>query len=297
MSPPSPALHKEPPEQIENLYRGHPLLKWPGGKTWLASFLAPVFERELSDQGTYYEAFLGGGAVFFFLHPKKAVLSDVNRQLIEFYQSIQSDGEAVLRRVWQYSNSRECYYRVRRMKPRTDTGRAAQFLFLNRTCWGGVFRLNRDGKFNVPFGDSGRIICRRESVREASRALKGTTLQHSDFEEVIARACEGDVVYADPPYTTVGQGNGFLRYNERLFKWADQVRLARACEDAAQRGAFVVVSGLWQKEILALYKGWWARQASRKSLVSRLPAARRSVSEAVLCSKKPNRAVNGLIKI
>lgn len=272
----------------------HPLLKWPGGKAWIAPLLKQIVEMEMSHEGTYFEPFFGGGAVFFALCPKRAVLSDVNTRLIEFYQTVQREADTVIQKVWRFSNSKECYYRVRGMRPRSESGRAAQFLFLNRTCWGGVFRLNRAGEFNVPFGNSGRVICRQQSIVDARVALTGVSLRCSDFQETINKAERGDVVYADPPYTTLGQDNGFLRYNERLFKWADQERLAKVCTAAAGRGAFVAVSGLWHEDVLALYRGWWALKIGRKSLISRLPEARRDISEVIFFSHKPKNLIEGL---
>jgi DNA adenine methylase len=173
------------------------------------------------------------------------------------------------------------------MAPRTPVGEAARFLYLNRTCWGGVFRLNREGEFNVPFGHSGRVICRADLLLETAEALKVARLGDGDFEAALSKAGKGDVIYADPPYTTVGQGNGFLRYNEKLFRWSDQQRLARACREIAKRGTFVAVSGLLDPQIVGLYPGWWLLKLHRKSLISRTPDGRRNISEVILFSRWP----------
>ena len=264
-----------------------PLVKWPGGKAWLAPRLSNILACELASGSSYFEPFVGGGAVYFTLRPARAFLSDVNPALIAFFRTLRARPHAVLRSMFRFSNTSECYYHVRAMTPRTSVGKAARFLYLNRTCWGGVFRLNRHGSFNVPFGNSGRVICRSKLLIATAAALRCARLRTADFEDALASTAAGDVVYADPPYTTLGQGNGFLRYNERLFRWSDQQRLARTCHDVAHRGAFVAVSGLYHPDILGLYPDWWVLKVERKSLVSRTSAGRRRVSEIVLFSQKP----------
>jgi len=268
-----------------------PCLKWPGGKQWLAPLLAPILRHELA--GTYREPFIGGGAVFFQLAPKKALLSDINRALINFLCCLSSDPDAIARGVWRLSNTRECYYLVRASNPRKPLSAAARFIYLNRTCWGGIYRTNRRGEFNVPFGDSGRTVCRRAALSACSARLRGVKVEVLDFSEAIARAQRGDVIYADPPYTTRGENNGFVRYNERLFSWEDQIRLARSCHSARRRGAFVAVSGLWHDEVLALYRGWWAWRLERQCDVSRKVSARGLIHEALIFSRKPELATSG----
>ena len=262
-----------------------PFLKWPGGKRWLTPLLVRIIRREL--KRTYFEPFLGAGAVFLSLSPPRAVLSDSNGNLISNLRIIRKHAAAVVKAVHRFSNTKQCYYKIRQMTTRSDISRAARFLYLNRTCWGGIYRLNKAGRFNVPFGNSGRVICETRNVIDVAQLLRRATIKCADFEKVVGKAGEGDVVYADPPYTTRGQNNGFVRYNERLFAWSDQERLASACRHAARRGAFVVVSGLWHPDLLGLYTDWWAIRLSRVSTVSRELGGRREISEALLFSRKP----------
>lgn len=262
-----------------------PLLKWPGGKRWLAPLLSAIIKPELA--GCYYEPFLGGAAVFLYIKPSTAVLSDSNNELVEFLKTLRLNPDKVVRALWNWSNTEECYYRVRESKPRTRIWRAAKFLYLNKSCWGGVYRTNKDGRFNVPFGNSGRKLCHLTDARAMAQSLQGVSLLAKDFESVIDNAGSGDVVYADPPYTAKGENNGFIRYNERLFSWKDQERLAATCKRARKRGAFIAVSGLCHPDVKALYNGWWCVQIARQSLVSRTPDARKLVSEIVLFSRRP----------
>lgn len=263
-----------------------PPLKWPGGKAWLAPVLAAAFNHEL--RGNYYEPFAGAVAVFCQLCPRSALLSDINVDLMNFYECLKRDPDALIAAVRKYKNTSACYYSVRSTKPRSKVGAAARFLYLNRTCWGGVYRLNREGEFNVPFGNSGRAICRYENLIQAYEALRNAKLTCDDFERVMDGARSGDVIYADPPYTTLGEGNGFLRYNERLFGWKDQERLAATCQRAADRGVFVAVSGLWHDDVLGLFPHWWALKLERHSLISREVYGRRKIHEVVLFSKRPH---------
>ena len=268
----------------QSLY-SQPLLKWPGGKRWLAPKLRELISMKL--QKIYFEPFLGAGSVFLSTGPERSVLSDINRELIDCLQTIRDDPETVLRAIWRYSNTSACYYRVRKSNPRTAVGAAARFIYLNRTCWGGVHRLNREGKFNTPFGDSGRTICRRDHLIAYAQSLQGAELKCCDFQKTMDLACAGDVIYADPPYTTHDENRSFIRYNEHLFSWVDQIRLAQVGKAAADRGAFVIISNLWNDEIKSLYTGWWVVQVNRATCVSRKSTGRRSVAEAILFSSKP----------
>ena len=262
-----------------------PFLKWPGGKRWLASRLSAILKPEL--QGTYYEPFLGAGAVFLHLAPDHAVLSDTNRSLISFLRTVRKSPVHVVEAAWRFSNTRDCSYAVRKRSARTQIGEAARFLYLNRTCWGGVYRLNQLGTFNVPFGDSGREIVSKQHVVSVAKAFQGAKLHAWDFAKAIVRTNKGDVLYCDPPYTTKGAGNGFIRYNESLFSWSDQERLATECRKARRRGVFIAVSGLNHFEFLDLYPGWWVMEINRPSTVAREVDSRRLVSEAVVFSRKP----------
>lgn len=262
-----------------------PCLKWPGGKQWLAPALAPVLTSELSNR--YFEPFLGAGALYFYMAPQRAHLADTNRNLIQFFQVLARTPHAVIEKVWGWSNTPDCYYRVRRLSPRSAVSAAARFLYLNRTCWGGIYRTNRSGDFNVPFGNSGRVICRKHQVLACAGLVGRAEVSALDFAELMSSAETGDVVYADPPYTTKGQNNGFLRYNEQIFSWEDQCRLAESAKAASKRGAFIAISGLWHRDIFRLYPGWWAWGHVRGSQVSCRLEGRGTVHEVVLLSRRP----------
>jgi DNA adenine methylase len=180
--------------------------------------------------------------------------------------------------------SAAAYEEIRSTEPDDAIERAVRFLFLNRTAFSGMYRLNRDGKFNVPYGGGERtpeILWKHDLVGRASHALRETELRVSDFESVIQEASAGDVIYCDPTYTVAHSNNGFVRYNERNFAWADQQRLAREVRAAADRGAVALISNAYHPSLLDLYAGEEVRIVERKSTISRVATKRGTAKECL----------------
>jgi DNA adenine methylase len=260
-----------------------PFLKWPGGKRWLAHEIAKLLRRRL--QSRYFEPFLGGGAVFFALRPELATLSDINADLVNVYRQVRDDPDRVLTYLKTIPVTSKHYYLIRRDTPPCRIKQAAHFLYLNRTAFGGIYRLNKEGQFNVPYGGGDRKptpLWKDNLIASSSKALKGVSLKISDFEPMLDKATEGDVVYCDPTYTVAHEHNGFVRYNERNFSWTDQMRLAAAALRAYERGALVIISNAYHSSIRQLYKEFTARRFTRKSLVSASADARKTVHEYLL---------------
>jgi len=211
-----------------------PFLKWAGGKRWLISDYPSLLEKTY---GRYVEPFLGSGAVFFHLKPRKALLADINNDLIDCYIAIKDRWEDVLRILRRHhrQHSRGHYYLERGRNRRTLVERAARLIYLNRTCWNGLYRVNLNGDFNVPIGTKTSVLLDTDNFSEISDLLSTTKLQCQDFEVTIDATIEGDFIFADPPYTVKHNHNGFLKYNESIFSWDDQRRLhsaliERSCE-------------------------------------------------------------------
>lgn len=270
-----------------------PFLKWPGGKRWAASVLVPIIRRHLRSR--YFEPFLGGGAVFFSAQPGKAVLSDINPELVNVYRQVRDSPGRVLGILKRMPVTEEYYYRLRRCRLSSDAGNAARFLFLNRTAFGGIYRLNALGEFNVPFGHERTpdILWERKLVERASSVLQGVEVVQSDFEGVMNCAEQGDVVYCDPTYTVTHDRNGFVRYNESNFSWADQERLAVTARRATDRGATVVVSNAYHSAVRKLFCPPRSIILHRPSCVSRDPESRRMVREYVFLF--PGRVVTSVL--
>lgn len=260
-----------------------PFLKWAGGKQWLSKQLAPLV---FASTGKYIEPFLGGGSVFFSVRPKDAKLSDSNPELISTYKTIRRDAESVVARLRQFSYTETCYYRVRESRPQSLIGNAARFIYLNRTCWNGLYRVNRAGDFNVPMGsfENEPDFVMASRLMAAQKALRGAVLQCRDFEKSCETAEAGDTVYLDPPYTVAHKNNGFLRYNELVFSWQDQQRLARVASDLKDRGCRVILTNADHSSITALYHDFRITRINRKSLVAGNSSKRRQISELLITS-------------
>ena len=224
--------------------RAEPILKWAGGKRQLLSEILRHFPESID---TYFEPFIGGGAVFFELAEQKrfrrAVLSDQNAELIELYRVVQSDVESLIRELSKMHYSEEEYYRVRAQKPRSLVRRAARMLYLNRTGFNGLYRVNRAGEFNVPFGRyvSPRI-CDAERLRAVSQILRDVKLEVADFESVVRGAKSRDAVYLDPPYVPVSETARFAEYHSVQFDAAAHRRLAGVFAKLMRQGTAVVLS-------------------------------------------------------
>ncbi|MGA8870114.1 MAG: Dam family site-specific DNA-(adenine-N6)-methyltransferase [Candidatus Acidiferrales bacterium] len=229
--------------------------------------------------------FLGGGAVFFYLGPRISVLSDVNAELVETYQAVRdrvADVSAALRGL---PVSKRDFYRIRRSSPAGAVARAARFLYLNRTAFSGIYRVNQRGEFNVPYGGgqrTPRILLNTPRLQNASATLRSAQLRRSDFEPMLQSARPGDVVYCDPTYTVMHDNNGFVRYNEENFSWADQERLAKSGLAAARRGVRVLVTNAHHAEVRKLYRGAARYTLVRSSTLCADPSRRREVKEYLM---------------
>lgn len=258
-----------------------PFIKWAGGKRWLYQNHQQLFP---SFTGRYFEPFLGGAAIFFALRPDRSVLSDANPWLIETYQAIRDDWEEVLLKLQEHQDyhCQEYYYEIRSTDYPEVCDRAAKFLYLNRTCWNGLFRVNLSGKFNVPIGTKTKVIL-DDDFQLISKLLKNADLSVSDFENTIEKAQEGDLIFADPPYSVKHNYNGFVKYNEKIFSWADQERLQKSLKAAKSRGAKIMLTNANHKSIHELYSdGFDIYEANRHSTLSGSREHRCATSELVI---------------
>lgn len=260
-----------------------PFLKWAGSKKWLVRrglHIPDRFER-------YIEPFVGSGAVFFDISPKVAILSDSNSFLMNCYREIKLDWRAVFQHYEALfsRHSADTYYEVRAKLSSKGAEAAGQFLYLNRACFNGIFRVNLEGKFNVPIGSKVSNPFSQRDFIAWSKALEGAELRTGDFEEVIADAGEGDFIFADPPYTVAHNRNGFIEYNEKIFSWDDQVRLASALLKARQRGAKFTITNANHQSVRQLYEPYFAiEDVDRRSAIAGSALKRGLISEIVVRS-------------
>lgn len=221
-----------------------PVLKWAGGKTPLTERILRLLPRRIE---TYYEPFFGGGAVFFALAReerfKKAVLSDANPELINVYQAIKDDVDAVIRHLRKMKVSEPEYYRVRERIPTGKYGQAARTIYLNKTGYNGLYRVNRSGLFNVPYGRHvNPTICDEPNLRAVAEVMSNVKLLVQDFERTCQLAGPADAVYLDPPYLPLSPTASFTSYDRNPFGLPEHERLARIFDDLSQRSVAAVLS-------------------------------------------------------
>lgn len=226
-----------------------PFVKWVGGKRQLLNQfkLRNLYPPEAFDPktGRYFEPFVGGGAVFFDLLPKKATLSDMNYELVTTYNVIKSDVENLIKSLMKHKYEKEYFLKIRAQKVEklTPLQIASRFIFLNRTCFNGMYRVNSKGEFNVPFGKyNNPLICDAENLRKVSNALNGITILHEDYKNVLKKARKGDFVYFDPPYYPVSRTASFTAYTKDAFLEKEQKELRDVFAELSKRGCFVMLS-------------------------------------------------------
>lgn len=259
-----------------------PFLKWAGGKRWLVAKYASLFPKGYN---RYIEPFLGSAAVYFYFLPKLGLLSDANADLIGAYRAIRLNAQSIHRHLHslQKHHCATLYNRIRASTPRTSLERAARFLYLNRTCFNGIYRVNLQGRFNVPMGSRSTIEYPNGYLTRVSAALKHASLKVSDFEATLAQAREGDFIYVDPPYTVMHNSSNFIKYNSSLFSWTDQLRLATALKRADKKGALIMLSNANHDSVRTLYKGFGIHyRVSRWSRLAGKPEYRQVATELII---------------
>ncbi len=261
-----------------------PFLKWAGGKRWLASNHAHLFPKI---EGRLIEPFAGSAAVFFNLRPKSAILADSNARLIETYQAIRENPDRFQFHLKEFArtHSKDFYYEVRNRKFRSVTRRAAHFVYLNRVCFNGIYRENLNGIFNVPLGSKTQVLLDTDDFQAVSKLLQRAIIIHSDFEPVIDRAKAKDFLFVDPPYTTKHNLNGFVKYNQRIFSWDDQERLAASLKRANERGVSILVSNANHADVRCLYEPFLdVRSIERHTVIASRAENRGKTTEMVACN-------------
>lgn len=237
----------------------HPFLKFAGGKTALLPLILPRLPKKIK---TYYEPFVGGGAVFFALAAegrfKKAVIGDSNQELVNAYIALTIDADHVIRALEKHVYEEKYYYDVRAQDPNklSSSARAARFIYLNKTCFNGLWRVNKAGHFNVPFGRyTNPMICDEENLRVVETVLRGeVSIWGSDFEERVGQAKRGDAVYFDPPYAPASKTANFTAYTKGGFGLEEQVRLRDVAAKLVKKGVHVLLSNSNTPLVRRLYR-------------------------------------------
>ncbi|MFH2020251.1 MAG: DNA adenine methylase [archaeon] len=266
-------------------------IKWAGGKEKLLSQFKPFLPKKLE---TYYEPFLGGGAVFFFVSqivkPKKIVLSDVNHLLIELYKNVKEDPDQLIQLLQVHKENHlvgksEYYYKMRDKfnQLQNTIKKSALFLFLNKTCFNGLYRENSKGEFNVPIGSyKNPSIYNPDDIKRASRLLKNVELIEQDFEKILPLVKRGDFVYMDPPYHPVSETSSFTSYSKDDFGVEDQKRLAEFCRKLNKKGVQFMLSNSDTELIKKLYSEFKIHIVTVRRLISADKSKRNMINEVVV---------------
>lgn len=265
-----------------------PVLKWVGGKRQLFGEI----KKYIPEFKTYYEPFLGGGAVFFGLQPERAVVNDINASLMCVYRVIRDHTEELIEVLKHHKNEAEYFYKIRNwdrdkqaFKQKSSVEKAARIIYLNKTCYNGLFRVNRAGEFNAPFGRyKNPNIVNEEAVLAMGSYLRqpGITLMNTDFEEALEGVQKEDFVYFDPPYDPVSDSSNFTGYDKRGFNRKEQIRLKQMCDALNKKGIKFLLSNSATDFILDLYKEYTIKIIKAKRSVNSRADRRGEVDEVLI---------------
>ena len=266
-----------------------PVVKWVGGKRQLITEIDKYIPSQIS---TYYEPFLGGGAVFFYLQPKKAVVNDINEELINLYQVIQDNVEELIEDLKKHKNEPDYFYSIRELdrdlevyKKLTPVERASRIHYLNKTCYNGLFRVNSQGQFNVPFGRyKNPNIVNKTTLRAVSNYFNSAkiTFKCCDFEEAVKGARKGSFIYFDPPYDPVSDTSSFTGYDKGGFDRQEQIRLKKLCDKLNRRGIKFLLSNSETEFILDLYRDYKIEIVQAKRSINSKGNKRGEVNEVLV---------------
>ena len=260
-----------------------PLVKWVGGKRQL---MPELLARVPSSFATYHEPFLGGGALFFALRPQRAVLSDINQEIVTTYQAVRDNPQVVIDLLQELvlGHCEVQFYSVRDRRYTDPAEVAARMIYLNKTCFNGLYRVNASGKFNVPIGKfkTPPTICDVANLRACSEALQGAELIQADFRTALLRPNRGDFVYCDPPYIPLSATSSFTSYSAGGFGPEDQRCLASMARELATCGVHVLLSNSSAPAVFELYQGMKVEKVAARRNVNCKGESRGEISEVLI---------------
>lgn len=265
-----------------------PFLKWAGGKRQLL----PELQRHIPEYEAYFEPFVGAGALLFHLQPKRAVISDTNTELINCYNVIRYDLSELLEDLHGHERTEEYYYKIRGIdrdedafKRLSNVQRASRVIFLNKTCYNGLFRVNSKGHFNVPFGRyRNPKIVDRDALEAVNRYLNthDVVISNEDFEKAVQDARKGDFVYFDPPYDPVSDTASFTGYSINGFGRDEQRRLKKVYDELTRKGVKCLLSNSATPFILALYQDYEIIEVAASRSINSVSNRRGKVDEVIV---------------
>lgn len=268
-----------------------PILKWVGGKRQLLSEIVPMIN--VKPGSTYVEPFLGGGAVLFDLQPKKAIVNDYNDELINVYVTVRDSAEELILELEKHkaNNTEDYYYEVRALDrsenycEMSNVEKAARILYLNKTCYNGLYRVNLAGQFNSPYGKyKNPNIVNATAIRAMSKYLNENKIEicNGDYREVLKRVRKGSFVYLDPPYMPISSSSSFTGYTENGFSYEQQIALKEECDKLRKKGISFVQSNSDCPEIRELYKEYEIKTVQAKRAINSNASKRGEINEVLI---------------
>jgi DNA adenine methylase len=264
----------------------YPIVKWVGGKRQL---MFELLKNIPQNYNRYFEPFIGGGALFFELQPDNAYISDMNEELINLYQVVQNDVYDLISDLNKHENTKEYFLKIRSAdrtedyKKLSNIERASRFVYLNRTCFNGMYRVNSQGQFNVPFGHykNPRIVD-ADNLINCSKLLKRTEIKHSDFSAILEKVQKGDFVYFDPPYVPLNETSSFTSYTKDGFDMDMQFKLKEVCDELDSMGVMFMLSNSDTEFVNELYSDYEIKKVFASRQINVNPDGRGKITEVLV---------------
>lgn len=261
-----------------------PFLRWAGGKRWLIKQLDDFLPQTFNQ---YHEPFIGGGAIFFHINPLHAFISDFNAELIETYNTIKNNPHEVIKYIKLFKNTKEDYLKIRAQNFQSVEKRVARFIYLNQTSFNGIYRVNANGKYNVPYGYRENYTFDFDKILNVSSVLQSIDIKHVDFMLCIDNVKKNDLVFLDPPYTVAHNNNGFIQYNQKIFSLEDQYRLKDLILQIKEKRAYYILTNANHPKIREIFDvGDTITEVTRASMIGGKGAARGKYSEVIITNTK-----------
>lgn len=270
----------------ENKTKIKPFLRWAGGKRWLTKNIKDFLPANFNN---YHEPFIGGASIFIYLKSNgiinnESFISDFNEELINAYEILKNNPTELIQSLKKLKNNKEDYYKVRASNPYKNINKAARFIYLNKTSFNGIYRVNRNGKYNVPYGyRNGNNLYEFDNMLQFSELLNDNVNTFSgDFNLIRQNLLPNDLIFIDPPYTVAHENNGFIEYNQSIFTWEDQERIADLLEHINTIGAYFIMTNAAHASIHDLFQQFGRRQiVQRHSVIGGNGAIRDMVNEYI----------------
>ena len=271
-------------EELQN--KTYPIVKWVGGKRQL---MFELLKNMPANYNRYFEPFIGGGALFFELQPENAYISDMNEELINLYSVVRDDVDGLIEDLEKHEVSKEYFLNIRNIdrtemfSKLSNIERASRFIYLNRTCFNGVYRVNYQGQINVPFGNySNPRIIDENNLKNCSELLKNTEIKVADFSEILTKVQKGDFVYFDPPYVPLNDTSSFTSYTKAGFDIDMQFKLRDVCDELDSMGVKFMLSNSDTKLVNELYSNYEIKKVFATRAVNANADGRGKITEVLV---------------